>query len=57
MPLKKTINAKGEECWKWGDSGKLYCGKGAKEKATKQAIAIISSEANDFKRKQEESKL
>jgi hypothetical protein len=35
MPLKKI--AKG---YKWGNSGKEYTGKNAKEKAIKQGIAI-----------------
>jgi len=38
MPVKKTNG-----CYKYGSSGKKYCGKGAKAKATKQGQAIAIS--------------
>jgi len=39
MPVKKV----GSNCYQWGNSGKKYCGKGAKKKAQKQARAIYAS--------------
>ena len=36
MPLIKTKNG----CYKFGESGKEYCGKDAKKKALKQGAAI-----------------
>lgn len=39
MPL---INM-GGGCWKFGEEGKKYCGKGAKEKAARQGRAIEMS--------------
>ena len=39
MPVKQTKKG----CYKWGNSGKGYCGKGAKQKAQKQGRAIKSS--------------
>lgn len=36
MPTRQTKSG----CYKWGDSGKEYCGKGAKAKADKQGRAI-----------------
>ena len=42
MPVKKV----GKDCYQWGESGKKYCGPGAKEKATKQGIAIKISQEN-----------
>lgn len=47
MPVRKV----GKDCYQWGESGKKYCGPGAKEKATKQGIAIKISQE---KAKQEE---
>lgn len=38
MPIKKTKGG-----YKWGNSGKLYRGKGAKRKAARQARAIYAS--------------
>ena len=38
MPVRKIGS-----CYKWGKSGKKYCGKGAKAKAKRQARAIYSS--------------
>ena len=32
----------GKGCYKWGEKGKKYCGKGAKERALKQGRAIKS---------------
>jgi len=40
MPVKKTNG-----CYKYGTSGKKYCGKGAKKKATKQGQAIAISKS------------
>lgn len=37
-PVRKTSGG-----YKWGNSGKLYKGKGAKAKAQKQARAIYAS--------------
>lgn len=39
MPLKRC-EAGGKAGWKWGDHGRCYTGRGAKEKAIKQAVAI-----------------
>lgn len=39
MPVKQTKNG----CYKYGNSGKEYCGKGAKEKAQRQDRAIKRS--------------
>jgi len=38
MPVRKVKGG-----YKWGKSGKLYKGKGAKQKAQKQARAIYAS--------------
>ena len=39
MPLEQV--KKGEEvCWRWGSSGKVYCGSDAKRQAIKQGLAI-----------------
>lgn len=44
MPVHKTTGKGGrKDCYKWGTSGKTYCGKGAKQKALKQQAAIYSS--------------
>lgn len=43
MPLIKT-KKKGKTCWKFGKKGKLYCGRGAREKAKKQGRAIKRSQ-------------
>ena len=39
MPVHKV----GKSCYKWGKSGKKYCGKGAKSKAKRQARAIYAN--------------
>jgi len=36
MPVKKV----GKNCYRWGNSGKKYCGKNARLKAEKQGKAI-----------------
>lgn len=36
MPLQQTS----KNCWRWGEKGKVYCGKDAKKKAMKQGYAI-----------------
>jgi len=38
MPVRKVKGG-----YKWGNSGKLYKGKGAKQKAQRQARAIYAS--------------
>lgn len=40
MPVRKTKSG----CYKYGTTGKTYCGKGAKTKATKQGRAIKISQ-------------
>ena len=47
MPVKKV----GKDCYKSGESGKTYCGKGAKKKAEKQGQAILASGWTEKKRK------
>ena len=44
MPVKKV----GKSCYKWGNSGKTYCGSGAKSKAARQGRAAY---ANGYKGK------
>ena len=39
MPVHKI----GKNCYQYGTTGKKYCGKGAKRKATKQGQAIAIS--------------
>jgi hypothetical protein len=39
MPVKRCTRG-GKSGWKWGDTGKCYTGKGAKEKAKRQGRAI-----------------
>ena len=41
MPVRKV----GSNCYKYGESGKKYCGSGAKKKAAKQGRAIQVSKA------------
>lgn len=36
MPVRKV----GKSCYKYGKTGKTYCGKGAKSKAARQGRAI-----------------
>jgi len=47
MPVRKV----GKDCYQWGTSGKVYCGKGAKEKAEKQGRAIRSTGWKEDKKK------
>lgn len=42
MPVKKVKQA-GKECYKWGNSGKVYCGRGGKTKAARQGRAVAAS--------------
>ena len=42
MPVRKV----GNNCYRWGDSGKKYCGKGARAKAQRQGRAAY---ANGYK--------
>ena len=46
--MKLPVKSVGKGCYKWGNSGKKYCGKGAKAKATKQGKAAY---ANGYKGK------
>ncbi len=39
MPTRKV----GKGCYKWGKSGKKYCGSGAKKKANKQGRAAYAN--------------
>ena len=39
MPVHKV----GKDCYQWGNTGKVYCGKGAKKKAEAQGRAIRRS--------------
>lgn len=43
MPVIKVTDPKGEgrTCYRWGGSGKIYCGMGAKGKAVKQGVAAV----------------
>ena len=45
MPVRKVGSG-----YRYGDTGKLYTGKGAKAKANKQARAIKASQARARKR-------
>ena len=47
MPVHKV----GKDCYQWGNSGKVYCGKGAKQKAEAQGKAVRSSGWSEKKRK------
>lgn len=47
MPVHKV----GKDCYQWGNSGKVYCGKNAKQKAEKQAKAIKASGWKEKKKK------
>ena len=44
MPLENLGNGK----WRWGKSGKIYSGSGAKQKAEKQMRAIFASGYNEM---------
>jgi hypothetical protein len=39
MPVRKVKKGNRSDCYRWGNTGKIYCGKGAKAKATKQGRA------------------
>lgn len=43
MPVHKTKGGG----YQWGNSGKIYYGKGAKEKSQKQGVAIKISQENE----------
>ena len=47
MPVHKV----GKDCYQWGKSGKVYCGKGARRKAEAQGKAIESTGWTESKRK------
>ena len=36
MPVRKV----GKDCYQWGTSGRVYCGKNAKRRAEKQGQAV-----------------
>lgn len=40
MPVQKVK----KDCYKYGESGKVYCGKDGKEKAERQGRAIKASQ-------------
>ena len=46
MPANRIRDPRGQgrECWRWGSSGTIYCGRGAKGKAVQQGTAILISE-------------
>lgn len=37
------VHDRGGGCYQWGDHGKVYCGKGAREKAARQGAAAHAS--------------
>jgi len=43
MPVHVVIRKGKVYGYQWGKSGKIYRGKGAKEKAIKQGMAVIAS--------------
>lgn len=47
MPVHKV----GKDCYKWGNTGKTYCGKGAKKKAEAQGKAIRATGWKENKKK------
>ena len=47
MPVHKV----GKDCYQWGKSGKVYCGKDAKKKAEKQGQAIRATGWKEKKKK------
>ena len=40
MPTRRAGSKDGKPCFKWGSSGKRYCGTGAKAKANRQGRAV-----------------
>lgn len=52
MPLQK-VKKGNQTCYRWGNSGKIYCGKDAKKKALRQGRAIHVSKGDYDKFKQE----
>jgi len=42
MPVRKVITGF-KNCWQWGHSGKIYCGRGAKQKAYAQERAAYAN--------------
>jgi len=50
MPIKQC-QIKGKKGYKFGDMGRCYVGKGAKEKAKKQGRAIRASQSRRKKKK------
>lgn len=42
MPARRVVDPekRGRECWQWGFTGKVYCGRGAKMRAQNQGRAI-----------------
>lgn len=49
MPIKKCTY-KGKSGYKWGNKGKCYTGKYGKQKAEKQARAILASQYTSSQR-------
>lgn len=47
MPLKRC-QVNNQQGWKWGDSGKCFTGKDAKEKAAEQGRAIEASKSKGW---------
>ena len=47
MPVHKV----GKNCYQWGNSGKVYCGKDAKAKAERQGQAVRASGWKERKKK------
>lgn len=43
MPLKQVKKKGKTSCWKFGSSGKTYCGSTGRKKAAKQGRAIEAS--------------
>ena len=43
MPVQKCTS-KGKSGWKYGETGKCYTGRDAKQKAVKQGLAIARSQ-------------
>jgi hypothetical protein len=47
MPVREVRNG----CYRWGSSGKVYCGKGAKAKAERQGRAAYAAGYKGSKKK------
>lgn len=40
--VEMPVHRVGKDCWQWGNHGHVYCGKGAKQKAERQAAAAFA---------------